>query len=155
MYLYITYYHVIETSFLQIIGAVAVKGSKFGKPDQPIHYSYLLCNGNEQTLTSCKKITHSLKEGRIIYRDAQTAGVKCFVGRQISTIVCTQKIIIPTGSPKCVPGSVRLSNGSAHEGRLEYCYHGRWSVFCHLTHREAIVACRQLGFTNYSCKKLT
>ena len=147
------YYHIIDTSLLHIIGAVAVKGSTFGKPDRAIHYSFVLCNGNEQTLTNCKKITHSLKEGRNIYRDAQTAGVKCLSSHSVTTAVCTNKIIIPTGNPKCVSGSIRLSNGS--EGRLEYCYHGHWSVFCQLTHREAIVACRQLGFTKYSCKKLT
>ena len=46
--------------------------------------------------------------------------------------------------------SVRLSN--SNEGRLQYCYHGHLSVFCQLTLREAIVACRQLRFTKYSCK---
>ena len=81
--IYILYYHVIENSFSQFIGATAVKGSKFGKPDRAIHYSIVLCNGNEQTLTNCKKITHSLKEGRTIYQDAQTAGVKCLSSRQV------------------------------------------------------------------------
>ena len=144
--------YLITTQFklLQIIGAVAIKGSKFGKPDRAIHYSFVLCNGNEQTLTNCTKITHSFKEGRTIYRDAQTAGVKCLPYRPISHTTCLDDTVIPTGNPICVSGSIQLNSGN--EGRLEYCYHGHWSVFCQFTHREAIVACRQLGFTKYSCK---
>ena len=101
-------------------------------------------------MTNCTKITHSFKEGRTIYRDAQAAGVKCLPYRPISHTTCLDDTVIPTGNPICVSGSVQLSSGN--EGRLEYCYHGHWSVFCQLTHREAIVACRQLGFTKYSCK---
>ena len=85
------------------------------------------------------------------YRDIQTARVKCLPDPLISHTTCLDDTIIPTGNPTSVSGSVQLSNGS--EGRLDYCYHGHWSVFCQLTHREAIVACRQLGFTK-RCKCL-
>ena len=51
--------------------------SYYGKPDRVIHYSYILCNGNEQLITSCNKVIHSLEEGRQIYNDAEVAGVAC------------------------------------------------------------------------------
>ena len=56
---------------------MALINSYFGKPDRSIHYSYVLCNGGETSLTSCQKLTHSLKEGRLIYSIAGIAGVSC------------------------------------------------------------------------------
>ena len=50
-------------------------------------------------------------------------------------------------------GAVRLVGGqSSNEGRLEYCYNGAWTQFCHASFQieEAVAACRQLGYTNPS-----
>ena len=58
-------------------GALPLLNSYYGKPDCAIHYSYILCNGNEQLITSCNKIIHSLEEGRQIYNEADVAGVAC------------------------------------------------------------------------------
>ena len=54
----------------------------------------------------------------------------------------------------CSPnGQVRLQGGDqAGSGRLEYCYNGYWSPFCNMDPKVAMVACRDLGFTSYSCK---
>ena len=56
-------------------------------------------------------------------------------------------------STECSNGAVRLVGGqSTNEGRVEYCYNGGWTQFCEGNFRieEAIVACRQLGYTNPS-----
>ena len=58
-------------------GTIPLLNSYYGKPDRAIHYSYILCNGNEQLITSCNKIIHSLEEGRQIYNEADVAGVAC------------------------------------------------------------------------------
>ena len=58
-------------------GAIPLLNSYYGKPDRAIHYSYILCNGNEQLFTSCNKIIHSLEEGRQIYNEAEVAGLAC------------------------------------------------------------------------------
>ena len=51
----------------------------------------------------------------------------------------------------CSPnGAVRLVDGNATEGRVEYCYNGQWSAICRTFHDEEIaVTCRQLGFSPY------
>ena len=52
--------------------------------------------------------------------------------------------------PRCTNGDVRLVGGqSSREGRVEYCYFGEWSQICSdFQMEEAIVTCKQLGFTN-------
>ena len=55
----------------------------------------------------------------------------------------------------CTPGAARLRGGAdASEGRLEYCYQGQWSPFCWLQDETATVACKELGYTVYTCKCL-
>ena len=137
-----------------VTGAVAVKGSKFGKPDRAIHYSFVLCNGDEQSLSSCNKVTHSLEEGRTIYRDAKVAGVQCLPAPPSKVyLVCSNTSVLPSDDiDEC--SSDDGEDVSIINGTLQYCYNGDWSVFCTLTHREAIVACRQLGYTKFTCKWL-
>ena len=54
----------------------------------------------------------------------------------------------------CTNGTVRLVGGaSSNEGKLEYCYNGAWSPVCYIFQaKEAMVACKQLGFSNSASK---
>ena len=48
---------------------------------------------------------------------------------------------------------MRLVDGNATVGRVEYCYDGKWSAICSSFHDEEIaVACRQLGYSSYGGK---
>ena len=52
---------------------------------------------------------------------------------------------------ECNDEAVQLVGGqSSNEGRLEYCYYGAWTQFCYVDIKLAVVACRQLGYTNPS-----
>ena len=139
----------IVSFFHLFSGALPLLNSYYGKPDRVIHYSYILCNGNEQLITSCNKIIHSLEEGRQIYNEAEVAGVAC--NPASPTPEPTEEVCLPkpvgTGD-MCVSGDIQLDD---ENGMLEYCINGRWSVFCQLTHSEATVACRQLGHVTYTC----
>ena len=58
---------------------------------------------------------------------------------------------------ECVNGNMRLVNSIDNDpdsGRVEYCFHGDWSPFCGMDDEEATVACKQLGYTDYSCEHL-
>jgi deleted-in-malignant-brain-tumors protein 1 len=131
-------------------GALAVKGSFYGKPDRAIHYSYVLCHGNESLITKCEKLTHTLHDGRVIYDDAQVAGVKCLPAPLNSDTTCSNNAPTITVGSDCIDGNVTLTE----KGILHYCYNGHWSILCSLSHKEAIVACRQLGYTQYTCMLL-
>ena len=56
----------------------------------------------------------------------------------------------------CSPnGAVRLADGNATEGRVEYCYNGKWSAICRsisFNYEEIAIICRQLGFSPYGGK---
>ena len=51
------------------------------------------------------------------------------------------------GSKVCAEGSVRLTEGSASEGTVQYCHDGVWGWVCRgsWTADTAQVVCRQLG----------
>ena len=127
-------------------GSIAVAGSQYGKPDFTIHYSNVDCVGNEALITDCTYITYSLQQGKNMLPQTNVAGVKCYTPDQ-----CVPP---PTSGGDCSSGMVRFSSGQTGipEGNLEYCYNGFWSPFCYLGPNEAIVACRQLGYTDYECK---
>ena len=56
----------------------------------------------------------------------------------------------------CTTGNVKLVGGNtASEGRVEYCYNGRWSALCTTYTMRQITAsriCFQLGYTQPNCK---
>ena len=134
--------------FLSLIGAYAVYDSYYGKPDRTIHYSYVLCNGDESGIADCNKISHTISEGRRIFDNAVVAGV-----------VCQHSTPAPP-TPPCVPLPVKTENECQNgqlrtdkdSGLLQYCIEGAWSLVCQLTHNESTVACRQLGYTSYTCE---
>ena len=102
------------------------------------------CTGNENELNDCTLTSLSLKEGRKVFEETSAAGVKCYTPAQC--------IPPPIRGTACSHSNIRLTGiGQAGipVGNLEYCYYGSWSKFCYLGPIEAIVACRQLGYTKY------
>ena len=122
---------------------MAIKGSRFGKPDRAIHYSYTRCNGGELSMSSCSKVIAKRRNS-----NSQAAGVKCFSPPPIPNLSCNDKNVSLTRGNECTEGRFRLRQ----QNMLQYCYKGHWSVLCVLTHKEALVACYQLGYTTTSCK---
>ena len=120
--------------------------SYFGKPDRSIHYTYVLCNGDESQLSECKKVSHDLVEGRKIYNEALVAGVVC--REATPTIAPPPCLPLPNIGTECDDGDLQLVDS---DGPLEYCVGGQWTTLCHMSHNESTVACRQLGYTKYTC----
>ena len=128
-------------------GAVSYRDSHFGKPNKTIHASGVTCAGDEQTLTDCTLTTYPLEQGKMMASSVDVAGVSCQVYSPCA------KVPVFDESNNCINDSIRLSGGAmSTEGRLEYCYQGSWTPLCSAGSKEATVACRQLGYTNYDCK---
>lgn len=106
----------------------------------------MYCNGHENTIDDCTKTSLSLQEGKDIVGQTNAAGVRCY-----SPDWC---IIPPTDGVSCTNGQLRLTGGrpTAAEGNLEYCYYGSWTLFCFLGPQEALVACKQLGYSQHDSK---
>ncbi|XP_025103069.1 deleted in malignant brain tumors 1 protein-like [Pomacea canaliculata] len=105
--------------------AVAVGSAKYGAGSGPILFSDLRCVGNETSLAQC---THWG-----LYRHdcehSEDVGVMCNFTQQMSA---------------------RVVGGTADAGRLEILYDGTWGTVCEdgFGQREALVACRMLGFNS-------
>ena len=96
----------------------------------------------------------SLEDGKALLDQVGAAGVSC----QVQAKFCEDP---PTGGNDCSPGDIRLVaetsttlqiNSTTSQGNLEYCYKGLWSSVCSISESAATVACKQLGFTSYTCK---
>ena len=85
---------------------------------------------------------YSLSEGKQLLSSSQVAAVSC---KTENTCVPP-----PPGSNFCIPDDVQVDIGD--EGNLMYCANGTWSPFCSLNGTTAAVACRQLGYTSFSCE---
>ena len=129
-------------------------GSAYNKSNLTIHLSNVYCTGSEENIAQCMYTFLSLEDGKALLDQVGVAGVSC---QQPN--VCE---IPPTGGTNCSPGDVRLTaqnnstlqiNSTTAQGNLEYCYKGLWSSMCSISESEATVACKQMGFTSYSCKK--
>ncbi|XP_025103080.1 deleted in malignant brain tumors 1 protein-like [Pomacea canaliculata] len=105
--------------------AAAVGTSKYGAGSGDILFSKLQCVGHETSLAQCR---HS---GLYIHNcdHSEDVGVMCNITQQMSA---------------------RVVGGTAAAGRLEILYDGTWSTVCDdgFGQREALVACRMLGFNS-------
>ena len=144
---------IAKSMFMTCIGAVAVGGSAYGKPNLTVHLSNVYCLGSEQNLAECMYTSLSLKDGKTLLEQVEVAGVTC---QQPST--CETP---PPAGIDCFPGNIRLTvennstlqiTSTTSQGNLEYCYKGLWSSMCSISESGATVACKQMGFTDYSCK---
>ena len=129
-----------------IIGATAVSNAK--KTERvTVHYSHVLCEGVEEQLANCQTVSLSLDDGNAILEEATVAGVVCAEATEPPSQECLPKKA-PTGSTECYSGEIGIMNDGE---TLQYCYNGYWTGFCTMTHREAMVACKQLRYTDYTC----
>lgn len=74
----------------------------------------------------------------------------CQPAPPVPDLVCTDTTPPLPKVSECTAGSFR----QVEEGELEYCHGGQWSVLCTFTHKEATVACYQLGHTTFPCKEI-
>ena len=98
----------------------------FGQGTGPIHFAYVGCSGDEDSIFDCY-YSRNFYCGH--YEDAG--------------VICQE--------PECNEGDVRLAIGSNvtddDQGRVEVCYSGVWGTICDSSWstNDAIVVCRQLG----------
>ena len=116
----------------------------------------MACTGTEQTISQCSKSSYSLEDGRTAISSVEVAGVQCLNYEPSTIQPCLSVPDTKTLATQCNESDLRLVGGLApSEGRLEFCYQQRWSPFCSLHHIEASVACKQLGYTQYTCEAFT
>ena len=133
--------------------ASAVLQSFYDKPNRTVHFTNVACLGNEQTISQCSKSTYSLQDGKPAKNSVEVAGVQCldYVSPTTQPCLSAPDMI----APQCNESDLQLIGGSSpNEGRLEFCYQQQWSPFCTLHHIEASVACKQLGYTQFTCENL-
>ena len=129
------------------LGAVAKLGSLYGKTGSSAHVSDLVCTGEENSILDCSLTIWSLADGRDLLTDEETqvAGVYC-----VTEDTC---IPPPPLNNLCTPGDIQIdSPDSSSMGNLMFCANGTWSPFCSLNGGTAAVACKSLGFDDYSCE---
>ncbi|KAL5460336.1 hypothetical protein EMCRGX_G033781 [Ephydatia muelleri] len=116
-------------------GAQLVPPGAFGAGDGPIHFSHLLCTGTEPSLIHC-------------------------VERPLFSTLCTHQrdagVICKANTTLCQNGSVRLTSGTSHMGRLEVCLGGTFGSVCdeNWNTTGASVVCRQLGLSSQGAMSL-
>ena len=132
-----------------------MQNSFYGKPKRTVHFSNVACSGSEQTISQCSKLSYSLVEGKAAISTVEVAGVLCLNDIPPASQPCLPVLTTENLAPQCNESDLRLVGGmSPNEGRLEFCYQQQWSPFCTLHHAEASVACKQLGYTQYTCENV-
>ena len=134
-----------------ILGAVTYYGNYFGRPNKAVRYSNVFCNGAEDSLEECTKTAITVTEGKTTYSNVSVVGVDCSPVPPTDATCVMMNVTTPDPA-QCTDGGVRLANQTGDAGRLEYCYSGQWSPFCQIDEVTAAVACKQLGYTEFSCK---
>ena len=133
--------------YIHCIGAIAILDSV--KTERvTVHYSYVLCEGHEHLLTDCHTVSLSLEEGNAVLDEATAAGVVCAGTTGPPRYPECLPKEVPTGPSECTSGDVHIMDDGQ---TLQYCYNDHWTGLCTMTHQEAMVACKQLGYTDYTC----
>ena len=97
----------------------------YGPGNGSIHFAYVYCSGDEDSLLNCSYSTYT-----DYCSHSSDAGIIC-----------------PT--PECTESDIRLVGGDTqYEGRVEVCQNGLWGTVCDdfWDTRDAMVVCRQLGY---------
>ena len=125
--------------------------SYFGKPNLTLVASSVVCAGSEQTINDCSAIWLSLDQGKTAVAHVEVAGVTCTPNTPPPG--CQLPPDYSSASAVCNNGAVHLDAPTpGPAGLLHYCFNGQWTSLCTLDSNTAAVACRQLGYTSYSCK---
>ena len=117
---------------LYISDALVLTDSFFGEWNT-IEYGYFQCSSD-----TINKLIDCTPYDSYSCSSQDLAGVRCM-----------------TYTSECTHGNVRLTGGeTSNEGIAEMCYNGIWTPVCssHTGDEEASVICKQLGYTQYSCK---
>lgn len=143
--------YIVSRLFSPAQDVITFLDSSYARPNRTVHLTNVQCAGNEESINVCTKTVISLAIGKTAYRNASVVAVDCSPEPPTEPICLPkQGLVIP--APSCsTEGSVQLADGDAHnEGRLEFCYTGKWSPFCTLDFSAASVACKQLGYIQYT-----
>ena len=129
-------------------GAFPFGSTDADKPNKPVLLGDVSCNGDEATIGECSATVYSLQEGKDLLATVDIAGITCLIPSNCD--------VPPTGGTECQEGDTRLTGDDGEsKGNLEYCYNGFWSPSCALSEIDASVACKEFGFTNYTCELWT
>ena len=141
-----------KISFAEELYSIPVVSSRFGGYySDSVVLDDLLCTGNELNLTQCStgSGTHQCND------HSQDAGVRCMYETQCESYSLrlipendqtAQQLYLNEGNL----ASYYFIDDEVHRGRLEVCMNGEWSSICYdesWNNQDAIVACKQLGFS--------
>ena len=129
----------------------AVANLNAQKASRPILTTDYSCGGAEPSIGNCSSTSYNYTVGRSIQSVTTVAGVTCSQLPPTSPPTICSFIPPQTGVP-CSTGDVKFLGSASDRGVLMYCYNSSWSPFCMIDSKVAQVACRQLGFTQYSCE---
>ncbi len=107
------------------------------------------CSGSENNLTDCSFFTIPDIQEYFYYHYNY---FYFYFYLDVASVVCQGNSSV---GPECVPGEVRLVNGSrGEEGRVELCYNRVWRTICDQdwSQEEAVVVCSQLGLPTLGWK---
>ena len=136
--------------------ATPLLGSYYGKERKPIRFMNANCSGSEKKFVNCPITTLSQRAAEAALSQYDIASVDCVYDTPTDPPCVPRPSSYDTAGSECSNnGQIRLQGGNQQGGygRLEYCYNGYWSPFCKMDPKAAMVACREFGFTSYSCKE--
>ena len=135
-----------------MLGGTPRINSYYGKPNLTLVTSSVVCGGTEQTISDCSVNWLTLDQGKTVVSHVEVAGVTCVPNTPPPG--CQVAPDYNALTPVCNNGAVYLEADivGSSSGLLQYCYNGQWTGLCTLDTNTAAVACRQLGYTSYSCK---
>jgi hypothetical protein len=145
---------------LIFIGAIA-NSNRFLENIWPMAVTSISCTGNEEALLRCSFSTEPIsacnqRSDASVFCQSESLilDLKANEFLMLSTFTMSGTLTIPSN---CTSGEVRLSGDLTSEsGRLEVCNNNAWGTVCnnHWDIRDALVACRALGFQQFYGKLL-